>query len=174
MKELLTEIFKNAVLFDYNDEITDVQRQIAWIGNEPADEKTIAEVEQKLDVQFPTEYKELLKVANGFPTWCDAADPSFMKVEEIGYLRDIDPQIVEKWSGKGNEDIGATLSKSILVGGYQEEQYFLLIPPAEQGAKWKYWKFASWIPGEIEFDSLTFYLENMLEFMQESLEEEEY
>ncbi len=58
---------------------------------------------------------------------------------------------------KTNRRYRKELSKSIIVAGKQEEQWFLLIPPTNVNDNWKYWKFASQIPGEIEYNNLTEY-----------------
>ncbi|WP_324026553.1 hypothetical protein QSV08_03285 [Maribacter sp. BPC-D8] len=80
-------------------------------------------------------------------------------------MRNIDSFIIESYSIDGIENIGKQLEKSILVGGINQEQYFLLIPPNATNEKWKYWKFANWYPGEEEFDDLHSYFKSTLEFI---------
>ena len=64
------------------------------------------------------------------------------------------------------------MEKSILVGGINEEQYFLLIPHNLTTGKWKYWKFANWHPGEEEHENLESYFKDVLEFINEQIKTE--
>jgi hypothetical protein len=59
----------------------------------------------------------------------------------------------------------------IIIGGIKEEQSFLLIPPDSANSKWKYWKFASWIPGEEPYVDLNDYFNRALDFMKEQEKE---
>jgi len=61
--------------------------------------------------------------------------------------------------------IGIEIWESILIGGINQEQYFLLIPPNLTNEKWKYWKFANWHPGEEEHLNLESYFTEVLNFM---------
>ncbi len=157
MKKILAELFQKSLTTTYNNSFTPEQIKNNWIGNVPATEKEIKETELRLGIKLPADYKEFLKIANGYPTYNDAVEPSFERINQIEYLKYFDPEIIKLWSQKQTEEIGKALSKSIIVAGKQEEQWFLLIPPTGKNEKWKYWKFASWIPGEIEYNSLTEY-----------------
>ena len=77
-------------------------------------------------------------------------------------MKDYDPTVIDIWRNAGNEDISSELAKSIIVAGKQEEQWFLLIPPSDNKSKWKYWKFANWIPGEIEYENLEEYFRDVI------------
>ncbi|WP_199240708.1 SMI1/KNR4 family protein [Tamlana fucoidanivorans] len=157
MKKILTDLFQKSLTTNDNNYFTSEQIKNKWIGNLPATEKEIAETEIRLGIKLPADYKEFLKIANGYPTYNDAVEPSFEKINQIEYLKNFDPDMIKIWSQKQTEDIGKELNKSIIVAGKQEEQWFLLIPPTDKNDKWKYWKFASWIPGEIEYKNLTEY-----------------
>lgn len=87
-----------------------------------------------------------------------------MKVEEIDYLKNIDPFTIDCY-----EDTLPELSESILVGGKDEEQQFLLIPPRDEKENWRYWKFANWIPGEYEFKNLVDYLKSVINFLEKDI-----
>lgn len=157
MKKILTDLFRKSLTTKDNNYFTSEQIKNSWIGNFPATEKEIEETESRLGIKLPADYKEFLKIANGYPTYNDAVEPSFEKINQIEYLKNFAPDMIKIWSQNQTEDIGKELSKSIIVAGMQEEQWFLLIPPTDGNKNWKYWKFASWIPGEIEYKNLTEY-----------------
>ena len=156
MKNLLIEISQKATKYeDFN--FTPEQIQKEWLGNIPATEKEISDAENRLGVKFPEDYKELLFITNGFSAPNDV-EPSFEKIEEVDYLKNIFDYIVEDYNMP-------ELETAILVGGKLEEQYFLLLPPKNGNEKWKYWKFAHWFPGEEPFENLTEYFKDVLEFI---------
>ena len=157
MRKILTDLFQKSLSTKDNNYFTSEQIKNNWIGNLPATEKEIEETELRLGIQLPADYKEFLKIANGYPTYNDAVEPSFEKINQIQYLKDFYPDVIDIWRDTGNEEISKELSKSIIVAGKQEEQWFLLIPPTDKNNNWKYWKFASWIPGKIEYKNLTEY-----------------
>lgn len=157
MRKILTDLFEKSLSTKDNNYFSSEQIKNNWIGNLPANQKEIEETESRLGITLPADYKEFLKIANGYPTYNDAVEPSFEKISEIQYLRDFDPETIQIWIETGNDEIGKELNKSIIVAGKGEEQWFLLIPPIDENDKWKYWKFASWIPGEIEYNNLTEY-----------------
>lgn len=134
--------------------------------SKPANERLILKVEQKLGVTLPEDYKEFLNFSNGLSA-TDVVEPTFLPIEEIDYLKNIETYTIEGFSIEGIEDIGKQLEQSILIAGKDEEQYFLLIPPNQDYKKWKYWKFAAWIPGEHEFNNLEAYFSETLSFLEE-------
>jgi len=166
MKTILEAISKEMIrLAEF--EYTEGQLQSKWLGNQPATLNLIEEVEKKLSIILPEDYKEFLLISNGFYAF-DDVEPTFHTVETIDYLRNVNAELIQIWKETGNEEVAAVLEQSIIVAGIDEEQSFLLIPPSETNLNWKYWKFASWIPGEESFDSLKHYLEEALDFMKET------
>ncbi|AXG71666.1 SMI1 / KNR4 family (SUKH-1) [Kordia sp. SMS9] len=147
--------------FDYSE----AQLQAKWFGNEPATNETIQKVEEKLKVSLPEDYKEFLSITNGFHAFSDV-EPTFHPVETIDYLRTIDREFIKIWRETGNEEIADVLAQSIVVAGMNDEQLYLLIPPSEECKNWRYWKFASWIPGEEAFDSLKHYFKDTLSYLK--------
>jgi len=116
---------------------------------------------------LPTDYKEFLLITNGFTTPNENVDPSFSKISDVAFLKDVDPQLIEIWSEQIELlDIGIKLARSIVIGGLTEEQYFLLIPPVIENTDWEYWKFASWILGEYPYEGLENYFINVLDFLK--------
>lgn len=170
MEQLLQTLFQKSIeLGDVEYSSKEIKHN--WIGNPPVTLEEIQQVEEKLGVELPEDYKTLLLVANGFKTCNDAVEPSFMSIEKIDFLKNIDPELIEIWSDGNLIDIGKNLARSILIAGEEEEQQFLLIPPLNEKEKWKYWKFASWIPGENEYDSLKDYVKAVIKFIDNCLEE---
>ncbi|WP_157504249.1 SMI1/KNR4 family protein [Flavobacterium profundi] len=162
MKEILLTL--SLVSIELGDvAYSEKQLHEKWIGFEPATNNQIQAAEKRLSVDFPKDYIDFLNITNGLSVTNDV-QPSFMKVEDIDYLKIIDPFLVEVWSGPEIWKIGQCLERSILIGGKEEEQYFLLIPPKEKDDNWRYWTFASWRPGEEEFLDLKSYFESVIEF----------
>jgi len=142
------------------------QVESAWLGNQPATKEAIKAAEQKLGMTLPEDYKAFLLITNGFFTPTDSTEPTFESVENIDYLKNVDYFLIEVWCVPELIDIGQQLEKSIIIGGLEDEQYFLLIPPADGNSEWKYWKFASWIPGEQPYKNLNDYFTSILEFLK--------
>lgn len=165
MKEILTEIsgiaIKNAEV-PYSPE----QISLGWIGFAPALVEQVAALEHSLGLILPQDYKNFLLLTNGFSAVNYSTEPSFAPVEGVDYLINRDKELVDIWLEHGVPEIAELLTKSILIGGYGEEQCFLLIPPTADVSVWRYWKFASWIPGEQEFVDLRAYFLDLLDFLQ--------
>lgn len=147
---------------------TEEQTKNNWIGNSPAFIEDITQVEKLLNIILPDDYKDFLKVSNGFHA-SNSVEPTFISVDKIDYLKNIDPELINIWIETGNTEIEIELKNSIVIGGINEEQYFLLIQPTEKNTKWRYWKFASWIPGEEEYIDLINYWNHVISFNQEQL-----
>ena len=138
-----------------------------WLGNAPASDDEIKNAEERLGVELPKDYKDFLKITNGFFTPCDSTEPTFEKVNDIDHLKNVDPFLLEIWNEEPLIDIGIQLNRAIVVGGINDEQYFLLISPDNTNQDWQYWKFASWIPGGEPYGDLKAYFESVLDFMKD-------
>lgn len=157
MKEILIAISLLSIKSgEQNHFFTKFQIQNQWLGFDSAKTEKITEIEKKLNVLLPEDYKNFIRITNGFSA-PNSVEPTFMKIEEIDYLKNIEKGVIEAYQIP-------ELENSILVAGKEEEQYFLLIPPKDKNSKWKYWKFANWMAGEQEFDSLESYFKNVLNF----------
>lgn len=166
MKKILKKISETAIR---QGEFTFTVEQVEykWLGNEPASVEEIKQLEARLQIALPKDYKEFLAIANGFTTPNENIEPSFEKVEDVGFLKDIDPKIIEAWISKDEQfDVAIKLARSIIVGGINQEQYFLLVPPLLETEKWAYWKFATWIPGEDPYEGMENYFINALDFLK--------
>lgn len=167
-KELLESVSKQALkLGDFEFHIEDPSS--TWIGNEPASADQVEDLQQRLGVSLPQDYVAFLRLTNGFPAPC-YTEPSFMSCDEVDYLRNIDAELIDIWRETDNADAADLLHRSICIGGKDEEQYFLLIPPVDAEENWRYWKFADWIPGEEVFEGLAPYFQYIESFMNESLD----
>jgi cell wall assembly regulator SMI1 len=166
MFKTLQEISKKALLlndFDFSDE----QRKTKWLGKTVTQDEEISDTEKRLKIKLPDDYIEFLKLSNGFPQ-TSAISCSFLSVDKIDYLKTLDKDLVEIWSKNNTlNEVAEALASSILVGGLNEEQQFLLIPPNKTRKKWGYWKFANWIPGEEEYSSLKAYFKSDLSFLKD-------
>jgi cell wall assembly regulator SMI1 len=166
MLKTLQEISKKALLlhdFDFADE----QVKTKWIGTTAAQYKEISDAEKRLKIKLPDDYIEFLKISNGFPQ-TSLISCSFLPIDKIDYLKTLEEDLVEIWSENDDlTEVGEALASSILIGGFNEEQQFLLVPPNGRIDKWRYWKFASWIPGEHEFSSMKEYFISELSFLKE-------
>lgn len=153
MQKLLQDISRKALLLNEYD-FTEEQIQSKWLGLKPASDEEIEIAKASLQTDLPDDYIEFLKITNGFPQ-CIGTGVTFLPIDKVDYLINIDEDLVEIWNNHSElNSIGQALSESLLIGGLKEEQYFLLIPPSSSINKWRYWKFASWIPGEHEFKNL--------------------
>ena len=143
------------------------QRQIneKWLGYKNASDKQIKNAENRLGIELPGEYKEFLRASNGLAC-LSTIDVTLMPVEEINYLKVLDKELVDIWTGESDrEEFNQQFSSSILIGGYHEEQQLLLVPISDN--KWECWFFAYWSPGETKYPSFRFYMERVLTRLKE-------
>jgi hypothetical protein len=173
LKDLLRRISVTAIAL--NDQAYDKNvQENKWLGYTPATESQVAATERRLRVHFPDDYRALLLLTNGFRASSNI-DPSFLPVEKVGYLRDLDRQLVDIWTGsmeKNDPDL-PRFRRSILVGGLNEEQQFLLVPPGDGEKEWRYWSFATWHPGTRPYYSLRYFLEDHLRLFGNELRQKE-
>lgn len=158
MDTLLKKISEKAIKLS-DIEFTQEQIKNNWLGSKPASESEIEQTEKRLKIKFPNDFKLFLSITNGFSA-PNEIEPTFEQITKIDYLKNIDSSIIEAY---GIDE----LEKSILIGGINQEQYFLLIPPNTMNDHWKYWKFANWYPGEEEYENLESYFKNVLDFINE-------
>lgn len=157
MKEILIAISLLSIKSgEQNQFLTKFQIQNQWLEFDSAKNETITEAEKKLNIILPEDYKSFIKITNGFSA-PNSVEPTFMRIEDIDYLKNIEKEAIDAYQLP-------ELENSILVAGKDEEQYFLLIPPKDKSSKWKYWKFANWIPGEHEFENLEIYFKEVFDF----------
>ena len=167
LKKLLEEISIKAIELG-EIEFTPEEKETKWLGNSPVSETEIKITEERLGLKFPVDFKCFLKISNGFSAPNDV-EPTFEDISKIDFLKNVDKFIIEAYNIEETKYLSKELEKSILIGGINEEQYFLLIPPNLIQENWKYWKFANWYPGEEEFNNLESYLQEVLDSLGNSL-----
>lgn len=162
MKKILQEISAAAIeLGDYSSELTKCQFDSTWIGYEPGKATEINSLEKRLGIKLPKDYRDFIEITNGFLA-ANGVEPSFCSLEKVDYLKNLDPELYEIWISTGNVEVGHKLKRAIRIGGFNEEQYFFLVPPSKENANWEYWVFAAWAPGETKYNSLIEYFEDVL------------
>ena len=123
MKMVLQQISQRAIQLAAHN-FTDEQKQYGWLGYPPATEEQIEAAENRLGIKLPDDFKEFLRITNGFLTPNDATEPTFESIEKIEYLKNIDSFLLEVWSDPALVDTGQELARSIAVAGLADEQYF--------------------------------------------------
>ena len=88
-----------------------VQRE-GWIGYEPAAADAIVAAEERLGTRLPPTYRNFLMASNGFG-YVDHVD--LLNVDEIGWLPECDPDLVEAWSFALDDDNRQMLERSLLI-----------------------------------------------------------
>ncbi|GHF50876.1 hypothetical protein FHX82_003945 [Amycolatopsis bartoniae] len=83
-----------------------------WIGYEPAGEDAVAAAEERLGVRLPPTYRNFLLASNGF---CYAGHVDLLTVDEIGWLPDRDPDLVEAWTFALDDPERELIERSLLV-----------------------------------------------------------
>jgi cell wall assembly regulator SMI1 len=164
MEKILKNISKSVISLNESD-FTAEQIKAQWLGFEPATDAAIEATEKRLNCSLPTDYKEFLKITNGFSQTNNAVHSTFLPVEKIDYLVNLDDDLIEIWE-KEMPEIGKILRTSILIAGLNESQNVLLIP---QKNKWIYWQFAHWIPGERPFKNLKPYFKSVLDVFKDDV-----
>ncbi|MGB1041147.1 MAG: SMI1/KNR4 family protein [Flavobacteriales bacterium] len=166
MKELLKDISKIAIeLKEEQIVFSNEQIKNIWIGYNPSNDNEIINIEKKLGITLPKEYKEFMKITNGF-SQSTITEPEFYSIDKIDWLKNVDDELINIWKENGLKDIGEQLERAIIVADSNKEQQFLLISSIGN-KEWKFWKFGNWIPGEEEYENLENYFEKTLEFLIE-------
>ena len=131
----------------------------------PATRTQIHAADIRLGVQLPPDYISFLLLSNGRLA-IGPTGVTLLPVEHIGWLRDMDPELVKIWGKPMDQKDSARAAgfqRSILIGGYNEEQQLLLVPPGDSDKDWQCWFFASWMPGIQPYPNLRFFFEYELQ-----------
>ncbi|MFI7454048.1 SMI1/KNR4 family protein [Nonomuraea sp. NPDC049714] len=129
----------------------------------PADELEVSRLEERLGTILPPSYRQFLLFANGW----GVDEYSLRPVPEVGWLRDLEPWMIECWTPKGGEswtvpddlyfvygkeqDCGHLrmeyLPDTLLVGHW-DDGVFLLNPHIKTSdGEWEAWYLAPWLAG---------------------------
>jgi hypothetical protein len=115
-----------------------------------ASEEEIAIAERRLGTTLPPGYRSFLTTTNGF-----GPIGSFVRrlrpVDEIRWLRDEDPELIQIWTEATGED---ALAATLAVSDEYDRARVLLNPAVvgEDGG-WEAWFFAHWVPGAEPYSS---------------------
>jgi hypothetical protein len=81
---------------DLRDQLPDEAVASGWLGFGAATESEIQALQHRLSVQLPPSYRNFLATSDGWRTtgW---AMVRLLPVREVGWLRDIDPELIKIW-----------------------------------------------------------------------------
>ncbi|GAA0822316.1 hypothetical protein GCM10009525_10490 [Streptosporangium amethystogenes subsp. fukuiense] len=122
-------------------------------------------------MELPPSYRRFLLFANG---WGSDDDCCLLRVEEVGWLRDVDPSIAESWSAPKQENSwsvpdelyfvygqeqdsihyrGEYVPDTLLIG-YWDDGVALLNPHVRTAeGEWEAWYLAPWLAGANRYRS---------------------
>ncbi|QHT68342.1 SMI1/KNR4 family protein [Rhodocytophaga rosea] len=165
-KQLLNKISKLAIkqkTVDFSDAILSKKS----LSRAPATIYEITDIERRLNILFPDDYKNFLLTSNGFECYSPTG-VTLAPIDKVDFLTSFDKQLVDTWTVDTddiNADFNEKLKSSIIIGGYEEEQQLLLIPL--KNGNWECWHFSSWQPGEVVYQSFRFYMEHELQELED-------
>lgn len=126
--------------------LSPAQREAGWLGFEPAGEETIASAEERLGVRLPPSYRNFLLTSNG---WSTIGNLDLLGVEEVGWMADIDPELLEAWEDLDDfaEQL-AVLRRCVQISiddGGSGGHWLLYADSAREDGEWTAYE---WWPGE--------------------------
>lgn len=126
--------------------LSPAQREAGWLGFEPAGEEAIAAAEERLGVRLPPSYRNFLQTSNG---WSTIGHLDLLGVEEIGWMSDINPELLEAWADLDHfADQLAILKRCLLISiddGGSGGNWLLHADSARGDGEWTAYE---WWPGE--------------------------
>jgi SMI1 / KNR4 family (SUKH-1) len=163
VKNLLKKLSEQAIKFE-NHNFSDDEVKNKFIGRLSATDEAISATEKRLGVKLPNDIKEFYKISNGTAIILNQTFGAFEPIEKIDWLKNADAYLIECYAEMG-EDHTNDLKNSIIIAGINYCHNVLIIQPYGKHKKWRYWEFASYVPGETPFRSIKKYLERLLDFM---------
>ncbi len=113
MQEILQKISKEAISLNPGF-FSEEEKTTQWIGRNPATTETITEVENKLGIKLPNDVIELYKVSNGTSVILNQSKSAFMPIEQIDWLKNVDPYLIECYAEMGEAYVN-DLKNSIMM-----------------------------------------------------------
>ncbi|MFN8419599.1 MAG: SMI1/KNR4 family protein [Anaerolineae bacterium] len=146
----------------HSGEFSDAEASTLWLGMPAATNAQITEAEHRLGTTFPPSYLEFLQISNGWRFGGVFIDRLYA-VEEVGWLRDLLPDLIEGWAlGAGEEDESTILLRQALMISPYEDSVLLLIPSIrDNDGEWQAWFFNDWNPGADDFPSFWHLLQHL-------------
>ena len=71
------------------DDFNEFEKKSQWLGYSPATDFQIKELETKLGLNLPDDYKEFLVLSNGFKA-TSSVEPHFMNTSQVNFLQILD------------------------------------------------------------------------------------
>lgn len=142
----------------------------------PASESAIADAERGLGSRLPASYRDFLLISNGCGK-LHQAHGGLLRVEQIGWFRDLEPDWVRTWTQDTGPDISeeehlqkadnppylrrAYLPELLQIGESYDGAVYLLNPCVRAAdGEWEAWNFANWFPGAMRYPSFRELLED--------------
>jgi SMI1 / KNR4 family (SUKH-1) len=167
MKKLLATMSMSAIAHN-PDDFTKQEKEDQWIGRDPASDEAIATAEKRLNVQLPPDIIEFYQITNGTSEILSHTFSGFLAIDQIEWLINTNQEVLENYAEMG-EDYLNDLKNSILIAGLDHVHQILLIQPYGRSCKWRYWEFATYIPGANEFGSIEIYLDRINDFLADQI-----
>jgi hypothetical protein len=117
-----------------------------WLGFRPAGPHAIASLETRLGLALPPSLREFLEVTDG---WRDAGNFVYRLggTAEIGFLRDMDPGLIDAYAAFDDEDhaVGPLLRRSVQISLDGDSCVLFLDPEdVDENGEWAAYRLASW------------------------------
>ncbi len=167
MKELLMTMSILAIAHN-PDVFTEQEKKKQWIGREPASDEAVEFTEKRLKVKLPPDVLEFYQITNGTSEILSQVFGEFLAIDQIDWLTNIDQEVLENYAGMGEEYL-KNLKNSILIAGLNHVHQILLIQPYDEFKTWRYWEFATYLPGANEFNNIEMYLDRVNDFLADQI-----
>ncbi|MGW4469776.1 SMI1/KNR4 family protein [Nonomuraea sp. NPDC004354] len=141
------------------------------LGSTGASEEEIARAEERLGITLPPSYRQYLQAANGWDI-VGYGEGHLASATEIGWLRDVDPDIALGWSDEDLPPVSDEeyftydegqdcclhfrteyIPDTLWIGEHDEGAFLLNPHIMTPDGEWEAWFMASWLPGATRFRS---------------------
>jgi cell wall assembly regulator SMI1 len=167
MKMKLKSISINAIALN-PDSYTEKEKKEQWIGKLSATDSEIAAVEKRLGINLPKDVRDFYNITNGTSEILSHTFSGFIEISKIDWLVNIQKETLEYYAEMGEAYVN-DLRNSIVIAGLNHVHQILIIQPYGEQKEWRYWEFASYIPGETAFGGMEKYLERIDDFLKEQV-----
>lgn len=123
-----------------------VQRESRWLGYEAAGEKEIRATEERLGRSLPPSYRNFLLASNGWRN-IDAELGELLKVEEIGWFEEREPELLTYWSDAGLDAVVNQVKPCLLLSAWTDCAVYWLLDPTRIGSDGE-WALYEWATGD--------------------------